>query len=73
MLMQQQLDGFLRSDLTELTFASTLGAEERRFLHSMAPKLGLASKSRGSGDQRAITVSKPARTVAAFLNVFCRF
>ncbi|KAJ8601618.1 hypothetical protein CTAYLR_007258 [Chrysophaeum taylorii] len=54
-----KLEEWLASDEPSLTFPSDLSKEERRYLHEQAPRLGLTTKSTGSGEARFITVSKP--------------
>jgi ATP-dependent RNA helicase DHX36 len=43
-----------------LQFPSTLTNTERKFVHELSRKFGLTSKSKGKGDDRSITVTKPA-------------
>jgi R3H domain len=45
---------------TSLEFPSTLTNTERKFVHELSQKLGLKSKSRGTGDDRYICVTKPS-------------
>ena len=61
--IEKQLDQFCTSDEIELQFPPTLSSEERRFVHSHAPKLGLKSKSQGKAANRFLVVSKPVRVV----------
>ena len=61
--IEKQLDHFCTSDEIELQFPPTLSSEERRFVHSHAPKLGLKSKSQGKAANRFLVVSKPVRVV----------
>lgn len=50
----------LRDDtVTEVTFPTTLTNIERKFLHKLAEELGLKSQSKGKGEDRCITVTKP--------------
>lgn len=58
--VQAQLDAWLASAEETLTFSCELSKEERRYLHEQAPRLGLVTKSIGSGQNRFITVSKPS-------------
>ena len=62
--IEKRLQNFCASDERSLAFPPTLSSEERRFVHSHAPKLGLATKSQGKGDERFLTVWKPERVVA---------
>ena len=48
------------SDQTSTTFSPQLTNTERKFVHSLSMQLGLVSKSYGKGENRCITVSKPA-------------
>ncbi|OQR88258.1 DEAD/DEAH box RNA helicase [Achlya hypogyna] len=50
-------------DAPTIVFPSTLDNTERRYIHSMAKKYALFSKSKGSGDDRRIHVSR-AKTTA---------
>ena len=43
---------------SELVFPPDMGAKERKFVHNLAAKLGLKSKSRGKGEKRFLTVSR---------------
>jgi ATP-dependent RNA helicase DHX36 len=45
---------------TSMEFPPTLTNTERKFVHELSQKLGLKSKSRGSGDDRYISVTKPS-------------
>lgn len=63
--VQAKLDAWLASEEQTLTFSSELSKEERRYLHEQAPKLGLVTKSSGSGEARFITVSKPSTKAEA--------
>jgi R3H domain len=45
---------------TSLEFPPTLTNTERKFVHELSQKLGLKSKSRGTGDDRYICVTKPS-------------
>ena len=47
-------------DETILELPPTLTNTERKFLHQLAPQLGLKSKSTGKGENRRIAVSKPS-------------
>ena len=49
-------------DETILELPPTLTNTERKFLHQLAPQLGLKSKSTGKGENRRIAVSKRAET-----------
>ena len=53
----------LREDpeATKLEFPADLTNTERKFLHELASKLGLTSKSTGKGENRHITVTKRAQ------------
>ena len=43
----------------EITFPATLSNTERKFLHELAGKMGLKSRSSGKDENRCITISKP--------------
>ena len=62
--IERQLSRFCESSELSLAFPATLSSEERRFVHAHAPKLGLATKSQGKGDERFLTVKKPQHVVA---------
>ena len=62
--IERQLSRFCESSELTLAFPPTLSSEERRFVHAHAPKLGLATKSQGKGDERFLTVKKPQHVVA---------
>ena len=47
--------------MDEVSFPPTLDNIERKYLHHLADQLGLASKSKGKGDKRYITVYKKNR------------
>ena len=47
-----------KEEETELEFPSSLLSTERAYVHKMATELGLASKSRGKGQTRYLTVFK---------------
>ena len=47
-----------REEETELEFPSSLLSTERAYVHKLATELGLASKSRGKGQTRYLTVFK---------------
>lgn len=44
-----QLRNFIKSDFTELKFSSFLSSTERLYIHLLAKKMGLKSKSREKG------------------------
>mmetsp|Transcript_9650 Transcript_9650/g.33920 ORF Transcript_9650/g.33920 Transcript_9650/m.33920 type:complete len:1154 (-) Transcript_9650:29-3490(-) len=67
--MQSKLDALLRSEDESIAFPPGLTNEERAFLHALAPKLGLSTKSRGKDSQRFITVSKPTKDQEATMRV----
>jgi ERCC4-related helicase len=51
---------FRESDtVTTLQFPPTLTNTERKFVHELAQRFGLTSKSKGKGENRSITVTKP--------------
>lgn len=56
----EQLHQLREDEVTEVSFPSNLSNVERKFLHALAQELGLKSKSRGKGDDRYITVTKPS-------------
>ncbi len=47
-------------DTEGITFPPTLSNVQRAFIHGQATKFGLVSKSRGKGEARQLTVSKPS-------------
>ena len=49
--------------VTLLQFPATLTNTERKFVHEISKRFGLISKSKGKGDDRSITVTKPAPTI----------
>ena len=60
----------LREDpeATKLEFPADLTNTERKFLHELASKLGLTSKSTGKGENRHITVTKRAQETTRALD-----
>ncbi|GBG25750.1 ATP-dependent RNA helicase [Hondaea fermentalgiana] len=52
------IEDFKRSGEAEFRFPSSLNNTERRYVHEVCKKEGLASKSRGKGDDRYLTVSR---------------
>mmetsp|Transcript_17670 Transcript_17670/g.34778 ORF Transcript_17670/g.34778 Transcript_17670/m.34778 type:complete len:913 (+) Transcript_17670:244-2982(+) len=52
------VDDFKKSGEAEFRFPSNLNNTERRYVHELCRKEGLASKSRGKGDDRYLTVSR---------------
>ena len=56
--LTQKLNEIRNDEIESYTFPSTLNNIERKFLHNLAEKLGLSSKSSGKGDARSITVRK---------------
>ena len=62
--IERQLGEFCSSGEVSLAFPASLSSEERRFVHSHAPKLGLSTKSSGKGEERFLTVRKPQHVVA---------
>ncbi|XP_042579270.1 LOW QUALITY PROTEIN: 3'-5' RNA helicase YTHDC2-like [Cyprinus carpio] len=59
------LERFQYSDQKELDFPSSLTNSERAFIHRLAQSLGYASKSRGKGSSRCLTVRKKDGTEAS--------
>ena len=57
----RKLEEWLASEDLTLNFPANLSKEERRYLHETAPRMGLITKSVGSGETRYITVSKPMK------------
>ena len=50
--------GWRESDETELVFPADLSNKERKYIHYLAEKMGLKSKSRGKGERRFLTLSR---------------
>ena len=63
--VEKQLEEWLASDRTQLAFPADLSKEERRYLHETCPRLGLTTKSTGTGEKRFLTVSKPSKEASA--------
>mmetsp|Transcript_10858 Transcript_10858/g.16532 ORF Transcript_10858/g.16532 Transcript_10858/m.16532 type:complete len:1122 (-) Transcript_10858:128-3493(-) len=59
-----ELMGLREGSVQEVQFPSHLSNTERKFLHQVAQELGLKSKSRGKGESRFITVTKPVGSSA---------
>ena len=56
--VMKALAEFRASDDNDVTFPSTLTNVERQFVHAAVAQLGLASKSFGKGENRALRVSR---------------
>ncbi|XP_061184092.1 NF-kappa-B-repressing factor-like [Saccostrea echinata] len=53
------IDNYAKSDKQEdLAFAPEFSKEERAFIHQYSQKLGLKTQSRGSGNERYLTISR---------------
>ena len=61
----RQLMQLRENEVDKVTFPSNLTNIERKFLHKLSDELGLKSKSLGQGEDRAITVTKPAAAAVA--------
>eukprot|EP00899_Mesostigma_viride_P000705 jgi/Mesvir1/10635/Mv09273-RA.1 len=59
--LQERVEAFRISDDESLTFEADLTNHDRAILHDLCKKLGLKSKSHGSGANRRLTISKTAR------------
>ena len=51
-VLQTRLESLLRGEEESMAFSKDLSNEERAYVHSLAPKLGLTTKSSGKGDDR---------------------
>mmetsp|Transcript_1991 Transcript_1991/g.4024 ORF Transcript_1991/g.4024 Transcript_1991/m.4024 type:complete len:263 (-) Transcript_1991:662-1450(-) len=56
--IDRELEGFKSSSASEYKFPSDLTNTERRYVHEACGKMGLASKSRGKGEARYLTISR---------------
>ena len=66
----EQLLQLREDEVTEVSFPSDLSNVERKFLHGLAQELGLKSKSKGKGDDRFITVTKPSAKSTESASIF---
>lgn len=57
--ISKRLTAFRDSDEQVLVFPKGLDNQERKYVHELCLKLGLLSKSTGSGENRYLTVRKP--------------